>query len=159
MRAPYGTWRSPVRAADLARSAVSLSHIQVASGAPHWVESRPTEGGRYVIVTRGANGSSVERTPSGFNARTRVHEYGGRPYVLGSRGEIYFSNFADQRLYLQRPQEAPVALTPDGYRYADLELVPSAAPCLVGVREDHTGAGEPSNAIVALHLDTHAADH
>jgi dipeptidyl aminopeptidase/acylaminoacyl peptidase len=151
VRAPYGTWRSPIAAADLARSAISLSYVQVASGAPYWVESRPTEGGRYVIVTLGPHGGILERTPAGFNARTRVHEYGGTPYVLGRSGEIYFSNFADQRLYACRSNEAPIALTPEGYRYADLELVLSDTPCLLGVREDHTGTGEPKNAIVALH--------
>jgi dipeptidyl aminopeptidase/acylaminoacyl peptidase len=148
MRAPYGTWRSPIAATDLARAAVSLSYVQVAAKVPYWVESRPTEGGRYVIVTPGAAGSIVEQTPAAFNARTRVHEYGGRPYAL-AEGVIYFSNFADQRLYAQRSGEAPVALTPEGYRYADFELVPATGQ-LLSVREDHTGAGEPQNAIVAL---------
>jgi dipeptidyl aminopeptidase/acylaminoacyl peptidase len=149
--APFGTWRSPIAAADLARSAISLNYVQVGSGVPYWVESRPTESGRYVIVTLGADGRIVERTPAGFNARTRVHEYGGRPYALG-RGEIYFTNFADQRLYVQRANTSPVALTPEGYRYADFELVPSARR-LLAVREDHTGPGEPENAIVAVDLE------
>jgi dipeptidyl aminopeptidase/acylaminoacyl peptidase len=150
-RAPYGTWHSPIAAVDLARSSISLSYVQIASGVPYWVESRPTEGGRYVIVTPGSDGRIVERTPAGFNARTRVHEYGGRPYALG-RSEIYFSNFADQRLYVQRSSGEPVALTPEGHRYADFELVgPSAsAPFLLSVREDHSGTGEPKNTIVAL---------
>ncbi|HUN74134.1 MAG TPA: S9 family peptidase [Steroidobacteraceae bacterium] len=146
--APYGTWHSPISAADLARSAVSLSHVQVHSGVPCWVESRPTQSGRYVIVTPGAQGRIVEQTPAGFNVRTRVHEYGGRAYALGP-GEIYFSNFTDQRLYIQRANAPPVALTAEGYRYADLELVPSSG-CLLAVREDHSAAGEPKNAIVAL---------
>jgi dipeptidyl aminopeptidase/acylaminoacyl peptidase len=147
-RAPYGTWRSLIGAADLARSAISLNYLQVAGGTAHWVESRPTEGGRYVIVTPTANGEVKELTPPGFNVRTRVHEYGGTPYTL-SRGALYFSNFSDQRLYVQRPGEAPVALTPEGYRYADCE--PDAAGTrLFCVREDHTGKGEPKNAIVAL---------
>ena len=54
-RSPYGTWRSVISAADLARSAVSLGYVQVAGGAPYWLESRPAEGGRYVIVTTAAN--------------------------------------------------------------------------------------------------------
>jgi dipeptidyl aminopeptidase/acylaminoacyl peptidase len=147
-QAPYGTWRSPISAADLARSAISLNYLQVAGGVPHWVESRPAEGGRYVIVIPAANGEVKELTPPGFNVRTRVHEYGGTPYTL-SRGAIYFSNFSDQRLYVQRPGQAPVALTTEGYRYADCE--PDAAgDRLFCVREDHTGSGEPQNAIVAV---------
>ena len=157
-QAPYGTWHSPLAAADLASSAISLNYVQVAAvqvpdgqvseGIPYWVESRPAEGGRNVVVTSAAGGAVRELTPAGFNARTRVHEYGGTPYVM-SRGMLYFSNFTDQRLYLQRPGETPVALTPAGYRYADFEF-DSSGRRLFCVREDHTGGGEPKNAIVLL---------
>ncbi len=147
-QAPYGTWHSPLAAADLARSAISLNYVQVAAGVPHWVEGRPAEGGRNVLVTGAASGAVRELTPSGFNARTRVHEYGGTPYALGEHA-IYFSNFTDQRVYAHRAGEAPVALTPEGYRYADYEL-DRAGKYLFCVREDHTAGGEPKNTIVAL---------
>jgi dipeptidyl aminopeptidase/acylaminoacyl peptidase len=149
-QAPYGTWRSPLAAADLASSAISLNYVQVAEGIPYWVESRPAEGGRNVVVTSAAGGAVRELTPAGFNARARVHEYGGSPYVM-SRGTVYFSNFSDQRLYSQRAGEKPVALTPEGYRYADFELAASGRR-LFCVREDHTGGGEPKNAIVVLDI-------
>jgi len=145
---PYGTWPSPLSAADLARSAISVSSVQVARGRAHWVESRPAEGGRYVIVTSSPAGDVHELTPPGFNVRTRVHEYGGLSYCLARDG-IYFSNFADQRLYRQQPGGAPVPLTPEGYRYADFESDPSGAN-LFCVREDHTSGAEPANAIVVL---------
>ena len=145
---PFGTWLSPIAAADLASSSVSLTYVRSIDGVAHWLESRPAEGGRYVIVKSAADGSITELTPQGFNARTRVHEYGGIPYVLG-RDVIYFSNFADQKLYAQKSGAAPVALTPDGYRYADGELDPSGKR-LICVREDHTGAGEAKNAIVSV---------
>jgi dipeptidyl aminopeptidase/acylaminoacyl peptidase len=147
-QAPYGTWHSPLAAADLARSAISLNYVQVSEGVPYWVESRPAEGGRSVIVTSAANGAVRELTPPGFNVRTRVHEYGGTPYAL-SRGTAYFSNFVDQRLYAHRPGEKPAAFTPEGYRYADFELE-GGARHLFCVREDHTGGGEPKNAIVVV---------
>jgi dipeptidyl aminopeptidase/acylaminoacyl peptidase len=147
-QAPYGTWHSPLAAADLARSAISLNYVQVSEGIPYWVESRPAEGGRNVIVTSAANGAVQELTPIGFNVRTRVHEYGGTPYAM-SRGRAYFSNFSDQRLYVHRPGEQPVALTPEGYRYADFEADPTGR-LLFCVREDHTGGGEPKNAIVVI---------
>ena len=145
---PYGTWPSPIAAADLARSSITLSYVRASDGVPYWLESRPADNGRYVIVTPGTDGGVTELTPSGFNARTRVHEYGGIPYVPG-RGTIYFTNFSDQRLYAHQPGAAPLALTPEGYRYADCELHPSAA-LLFCVREDHTATGEPKNAIVCL---------
>jgi dipeptidyl aminopeptidase/acylaminoacyl peptidase len=147
-QAPYGTWRSPIAAADLARSAIRLDYLEVAGATPYWVESRPASGGRNVIVTLAADGGIRERTPDGFDARSRVHEYGGTPYCV--RGEsIFFTHFPDQRLHAQHGDAVPVAITPEGYRYADFELDASGA-ALYGVREDHTGAGEPVNTLVAI---------
>jgi dipeptidyl aminopeptidase/acylaminoacyl peptidase len=147
-QAPYGTWHSPLAAADLARSAIALNYVQVAGGVPYWVESRPADGGRNVVVAGGNDGGATELTPVGFNARTRVHEYGGTPYTVG-RGVTYFSNFTDQRVYAHRNGQAPAPLTPESYRYADYELERTGER-LFCVREDHTGPGEPKNAIVAL---------
>jgi dipeptidyl aminopeptidase/acylaminoacyl peptidase len=150
---PYGTWRSPLGASDLASSSISLNYVQVANGAAYWVESRPADGGRNVLVTNAAAGDAVrDLTPAGFSTRTRVHEYGGRPFAIG-REVIFFSNFPDQRVYAHRTGQAPVALTPNGYRYADYELSKSGER-LFCVREDHTGGGEPRNAIVAIDTRT-----
>jgi len=44
------------------------------------------EGGRNVIVRRTTD-EQTDITPSPFNARTRVHEYGGRTFVAGT---VYF---------------------------------------------------------------------
>lgn len=124
------------------------------------MESRPTEGGRYVIVSTaegsGSQGSGpaagiLECTLAGFNARTRVHEYGGRPYTVKRDGTLFFSHFPDQRVYVQRPGSAPVPLTPPGFRYADFALDPEERR-LYCIREDHTGGGEPKNAVVTLEL-------
>ena len=147
-QAPYGTWHSPLAAADLASSAIALNYVAVLEKTPYWVESRPIEGGRSVIVTSAGNGAVKELTPPGFNVRTRVHEYGGTPYAL-ARDAVYFSNFTDQRLYAHRHGREPVALTPAGYRYADYEL-DSTGKRLFCVREDHTGSGEPKNTLVMI---------
>jgi dipeptidyl aminopeptidase/acylaminoacyl peptidase len=147
---PYGTWHSRISAPDLARSAIALNYVRVADGTPYWIESRPAQGGRHVVVKPAAGGGVTELTPMGFNARTRVHEYGGSPFiVLGNK--IYFSNFPDQRIYAQTltGNAAPTALTPEGYRYADYDADPSGTR-LYCVREDHTASGEPRNAIVAI---------
>ena len=165
-QAPYGTWQSPLAAADLASSAIVLNYVAILEKTPYWVESRPAEGGRSVIVTvppgDSLAGRSVtagdevkELTPQGFNVRTRVHEYGGMPYAL-ARDAVYFSNFADQRLYAHRHGSEPVALTPPDFRYADYELDP-AGKRLFCVREDHTGSGEPRNTLVVIDTATGGA--
>ncbi|MFN2514305.1 MAG: S9 family peptidase, partial [Pyrinomonadaceae bacterium] len=82
-------------------------------------EMRPSEGGRNVIVRRDASGAAIDINPPPFNARTRVHEYGGGDYVVRD-GVVYFSNFSDQRLYRQLPGAEPLPITPETeLRYAD----------------------------------------
>jgi hypothetical protein len=118
----------------------------------YWVETRPDEGGRFTIVRRDAEGSIKDCTPPEFSVRTSVHEYGGGAFTVGG-GWIYFTNFKDQRLYRQRPDGAPEALTGGaGYRYADA-IIDAERHRLICVREDHTGSGEPVNAIVAVSLN------
>jgi dipeptidyl aminopeptidase/acylaminoacyl peptidase len=118
----------------------------------YWLELRPKEGGRNVIVKRSPSGTIIDVTPPGFNARTKVHEYGGGEYLVNN-GTVYFSNFSDQRLYRQEGQSAPEPLTaPGDVRYADgcLDHPRSRIIC---VREDHTTQNsEAVNSIVAVNL-------
>ena len=92
------------------------------AGAVYWSELRFDEGGRYVICSRTKDkGDITEWTPKDFNARTRVHEYGGGAFFVHD-AVVYFSNFVDQRLYMQSsPSDSPRPLTPDncGWRYSD----------------------------------------
>ncbi len=158
---PYGSWKSPIQAEQIASATVGLSGIMLDGEDVYWTEMRPTEGGRCVVVRRRADGTVEDAIPPGFNARTRVHEYGGASSLV-VEGTVYFSNFSDQRLYRYRPGEtAPVALTPDGYRYAD-GVWDAKRRRIVCVREDHTvcakgGASEPVNTIVAVNAETGGA--
>lgn len=145
--APYGSWRSPITADLITAGSVRLTDLRLHQGEPWWLELRPAEGGRLVLVR---NGTDV--TPAGFNVRTRVHEYGGAPYVL-HEGRVWFSNFADQRLYRQAPGAAPAPITEAvDRRYADA-VVDARRGVLFAVREDHTGGGEAVNTIVRLGFD------
>jgi len=145
---PYGTWLSPIRASDIASGAVGLSEIQLHGGEIFWLEMRPTEGGRSVVVRRRADGMVEDCLPSGFNARTRVHEYGGGSYVVAEA--LYFSHFTDQRVYRVRSGQDPEAITPpEALRFADYEW-DAARQRLLCVREDHRQQGEPQNTIVSL---------
>lgn len=144
--APYGTWTSPITAEATAQGQVGISSLTVEDGKAYWLETRPSEGGRLVVMTGDASGARM-LTPEGFNVRTRVHEYGGAAYAVVG-GVVYFSNFRDQRLYRQAPGSAPEALTPEGYRYADCVAGPGGG--LICVRQDHTDPKDIKNAVVAL---------
>lgn len=151
--APYGSWKSPITSDLIVSGSIGLSQPLIDGPNIYWVEMRPTEGGRNVIVKCDASGVVTDVTPPPFNARTRVHEYGGGDCTVGD-GAVYFSNFADQRLYLQRGEAAPAAITPAGeFRYADA-IIDKARDRLICVREDHSEAGrEAVNTLVSLRLD------
>lgn len=147
--APYGSWRSPITAAMLAQGNISLNEVILDGDAIYWAEARPTEGGRTVVVRWTAATGAADVTPPGFNARTRVHEYGGGAYWVAA-AVVYFANFGDQIVYRQAPGEAPAPLTPPGYRYAD-GVVDRARNRIICVREDHTAPGhEAVNTLVAI---------
>ncbi len=142
---PYGSWPSPITAAALVERTVSLSGLQVDGDALLWVEARPAEAGRQVIVRWQPGTEPVDVLPAPFSARTTVHEYGGGPFCAHA-GTVYFSNFADQRLYRgDRP------ITPAGARYADGDVSADGSQ-LACVRERHTDAGV-LNDIVVLPTD------
>ena len=105
--APYGSWSSPITSDLIVASSIGLGEILVDGSDVYWLESRPQEGGRSVLVRRAADGTLADVTPPAqaggrpaFNVRTRVHEYGGGAYLV-SAGTVYFCNDADQRLYRQ----------------------------------------------------------
>ncbi len=149
---PCGAWASPITAVQIASGVVGLSEVRLAGPDVWWLEMRPTEGGRSVVVRRRPDGATEDWLPPGFDARTRVHEYGGGSYLV-AEGILYFSNFADHRVYRRRPGEAPTPLTPpDNARYADFAW-DARRRRIICVREDHAGPGEPSNSLVALDAD------
>lgn len=117
--APYGSWKSPITADVVAAGEVGLEQVRLDGDEVYWIERRSQEGGRKIIVRRSPDGQVADITPAGFNARTRVHEYGGGDYAV-SNGMIIFSNFTDQRLYVQNLGLEPRSLTPAAdMRYAD----------------------------------------
>ena len=151
--APYGSWKSPITSELIVTGSVGLFQPALDGDDVYWMEMRPSEGGRSVIVRRSGDGRTEDVTPPRFNARTRVHEYGGGDYVVLD-GVIYFSNFADQRLYRQNLRSEPEAITPAGeMRYAD-PVIDRPRHRLICVREDHTQAGsEAVNTLVSINLE------
>jgi len=150
--APYGSWASPITIDLLLNGSVHMRNQMVRWDGDdlYWSELRPDEAGRIVVCRRPSNGEVADLTPPGFNARSRVHEYGGGHFAV-TGGTVWFTNFTDQRLYRQDGHAAPRAITSAAdVRHADM-TVDSDRGRLYAVREDHTtGASEPVNSIVSL---------
>src|SRR5688500_9487166 len=100
--APYGSWRSPITADLIVSSTVGVGMPQLAGDTTYWIESRPTEAGRNVIVRRSPDGTTEDINPAPMNARTRVHDYGVRISIVDNH-PVYWANFADQQIYVSPP--------------------------------------------------------
>jgi dipeptidyl aminopeptidase/acylaminoacyl peptidase len=150
---PYGSWKSPITSDLIASGTISLGQIILDGEDIYWLESHPIEGGRYVVMRRSPDGRITEMTASPFNARTRVHEYGGGSFLVVN-GTVYFSNFTDQRIYRQDSDSGPQPLTPEAnLRYAD-GVIDHRRQRIICVCEDHTDSGsEPVNTLVSINLD------
>jgi dipeptidyl aminopeptidase/acylaminoacyl peptidase len=135
--ASYGSWKSPITPDVVISDSISLEQIALDGADIYWIEGRPKEQGRSVIVRRAPDGIISDAIPSAFNARNMVHEYGGGN-LLVVNGEIFFPNFTDQRLYRCRADQEPRALTSEGpFCYADM-IMDRNRDRLICVREDHT---------------------
>lgn len=148
-KAPYGSWRSPISASMIAGETIGLDQPQLQGQISYWIERRPTEGGRQVIVQQSADGTVKELLPPPFSARSRVHEYGGAAYVVD--GElVYFVNDSDQGIYVVEHGKSPrLVYSESGLRFADLQIDHSHER-LICVCEDHRSDGEATNTLVTV---------
>jgi dipeptidyl aminopeptidase/acylaminoacyl peptidase len=140
---PYGSWPTPITSELVVRAAARLGEVVVDGDDVWWAEGRPSEGGRTVLVRRRPDGTTTDLLPAPWNARTRVHEYGGGAWTV-TGGTVWFTDFTDQRLYRVAPGSTePVAVTPEpdvpaGVRFADLH---PDGDGVLAVRETHTASG------------------
>ena len=152
-RAPYGSWASPITTELITAGAVGLGALSSNGESLFWLESRPSEGGRVVLVA-GENGARKELTPAPFNVRSRVHEYGGGAYVATARF-VAFVNFKDQDLYridLASGAIDRITESPDSVRYADF-CYDARSHRLFAVQQK-PGDKEEENLLVAIDLDS-----
>src|SRR5258708_8273985 len=134
--ARYGSWKSPITSELIVAQSITLSEVWVDGGYVYWLEGRPQEQGRCVVVRAGADSQPTDVTPPPYNARTRVHEYGGGSWTVHN-GTVYFSNFADGRLYRQGPggsQPPPPPPPPPGrgrqWPHAPRRIRPAPPPVI-----------------------------
>jgi dipeptidyl aminopeptidase/acylaminoacyl peptidase len=152
---PFGTWPSPLSPDAVAAGQVILDEVRVDGRDTWWLEGRPAEGGRTVLVRHGGDGArDVVGAP--WDVRSRVHEYGGGAYAVAG-GTVVFSHVGDGRLRRLDPgAEHPVPVTPEGpWRFGGLVL---HGEHVYAVREDHSREPEPANEVVRLDLHGDNAD-
>ncbi len=156
--APYGEWESPFPISLLTAGVVTLGEVRAMDGVRWWLEGRPDEKGRQVLVRRDPDGAETRLTPEGFNARTRVHEYGGAAYLVDG-DLVIVSDFETGRLNRVVGDGELTPLTPGrAWRFADF-VVDRARNRLLAIREDHEAEtlarhGEAENSLVAIDLDS-----
>ncbi|PSO51257.1 MAG: peptidase [Cyanobacteria bacterium SW_9_44_58] len=151
---PYGSWKSPITSDLIVSESIGLGGVIYDSQDIYWLEGRPSEEGRYVLVRRTPQGTVEDVTPQPYNVRTRVHEYGGGAFLV-AEGTIYFVHFDDQRLYRKFPYADPEPLTPEGKRSYAEPLLDSWRDRLICICEDNeTIDAEPRNYIASIDLNT-----
>ncbi|MFM7776971.1 MAG: prolyl oligopeptidase family serine peptidase [Actinomycetota bacterium] len=134
-----GEWKSPLTAADISKAGVSASWPSIVGDDVWWLETRPEEKGRKVVVSKKLG----DLLPEPFSANHSVHEYGGRSYLGMTNGNthtLYFSNKSDQRIYRMEAGKTPVALTPDtggSHKYAEMIAVGDEIWCVREVVSGH----------------------
>ena len=151
----YGLWPSPINGEQVARQATAYDAVHASGDAVYWLETRPSQDGRAVVVRWTDDAAAADAVPAGFDVGSRVHEYGGGAYLPAGR-TLFACHQGDQHLYrvdqdLDPVPITPVPPTPASLRYADLRVM-WAGQLLVCVRERHQ-RGEVVNELVSLPAD------
>lgn len=136
----FAAWQPSLAPADVFGTLKQFSELRCWQDNLFYLESRPEEKGRTVLMRRQVNRQLNQLTPEGFSLRSRVYEYGGGVYAIGYASfgldstflSVFFVNDQDQRIYRQAI-EKPELIFPvipetlrDGSqaRYSDLTLSP-----------------------------------
>lgn len=144
---PYGTWKSPITSQFVTEKSVRFSDLWIDQNTIYWDECRPNEAGRYCVV-RYTNGKKDDVIPQGYNARTRVHEYGGASFGV-ENDVVYFTNFKDQAIYKSEQNTVKKITYNAKARYADFCIDPTRS-AIYCVREIHDSNVQNSIALVRV---------
>src|SRR3990167_7843129 len=145
---PYGSWKSPITSSLIVESAIKLGEIVIDNEIIYWNETRPTEKGRSVIV-KWDNNQAKDVLLKEYNARTRVHEYGGGSFTV-HEGTLYFSNFTNQHFYSLSPHGILNDLTKDDTkRYAN-PIFDTKHHCIFAIEEEHQSEKIVINSLVKI---------
>ena len=149
--AAYGTWESPITAASIFEASDNVSYLTVENNQLYFIESKASANGKNILFKLNESNIAIQLTSSEVSVRSRVHEYGGRPYLVNGK-DIYYSEFSDQKIYRLSQNSSLKAITAQGLRYMEC-IVDQKNNRLICVREDHRAIGEPINTLVAINLN------
>ena len=139
IKSNYGSWASEISPQKIVEGGLIFSEIRTNDSNIYFLEGRPSESGRYVIVKQNSDGTTEDIFTQNYNSRNAVHEYGGGSYAVGKQN-LYFSNWEDQKIYSVNGKNiSPITEEPDNpraLRYADLTLS-NDEKWLFCVRETH----------------------
>ena len=154
VQAPFGTWQSLITPEMVSDGLVRYGGVAIDGNDIYWLEGRPREKGRTVIV-RLRDGKCEDILPEAYSVRSRVHEYGGGGMAVDN-GQIWFVNDADQQIYhivnTSHGENGIRQVTrADGCRFADI-VIDDEHDCLYAVREyhPHETRFEPVNDLVRI---------
>lgn len=149
--AAYGSWVSPLGAAEVYGSASAIGELQSVGDAIYFSESSPAEGGKVGIKRLEKDGSITSVVAPAFGIGSRVHEYGGGDF-LGIGQSLFVTKGQDQLFYRIAPNQEALALTPNGTRHGECISYPKGSR-IICVREDHRQPGEPKASLVTINLN------
>jgi len=159
--AAFGTWPSEITAELMCSSSIGLSLATIFNNEIYWLENRPQEQGRSVIVKLPLpkdlstidHCQKTDVIPAQYNCRTQVHEYGGACYLPTDDG-VFFVNHLDQQVYKVVGDSIEPLTLQDNTRFADFAYS-GERRMLVAVAEVHgKGQAEPDNTLVSICIDS-----
>ncbi len=149
--APFGSWASLVTSEMVTKDMIRLNYVRCDGKKIFWEEGRYEEKGRVQIVEN-VDGKQKELLTKEYNARSKVHEYGGCSFAV-KNNLLFFVNFKDQRIYQLKDEKiTPITPKSSNSRYVDIEI-DEKRNVLFCVKEEHLSK-EVVNKIVRIDIDT-----
>lgn len=152
----YGNWPSTITPSLIVSDSLSLDEPRLSANALYYLERRPREGGRCVIVQARAE-NRTDLLPEPYSARSRVHEYGGGTYYVAENGQndtVYFINDSDQDIYCIAKGDIRRLTAANRLRFADF-VFDAKRQRLIAVCENHAHS-EVINSLVCI--DIHSGE-